>query len=146
MKNMEDVLTRPVNRRSFIKKGALAAGAATVGAGLLSHGLAAFGQESNRAGNPTKGDIAILRYLAAIELIETDLWLQYQELGGVQDNEVSTLASQLIPGYPAQPTGGSQAYMQALLPLDGDMSQYIHDNTEDELTHEDFINNYLISK
>lgn len=97
-------------------------------------------------GNPTKGDIAILRYLAAIELIESDLWLQYQELGGVQDNEVSALASQLIPGYPAQPTGGSQAYMQALLPLDGDMSQYIHDNTEDELTHEVFINEYLASK
>jgi hypothetical protein len=145
MKNMEDVLTRPVNRRSFIKKGAFAAGAATVGAGLLSHGLAAFGQEASE-GNLKKGDIAILRYLAAIELMESDLWLQYQELGGVQDNEVSTLASQLIPGYPAQPTGGSQAYMQALLPLDGDMSQYIHDNTEDELTHEVFINKYLASK
>jgi anaerobic selenocysteine-containing dehydrogenase len=48
MKNMEDVLTRPVNRRSFIKNGAIAAGAATVGAGLLSHGLAAFAQDTNR--------------------------------------------------------------------------------------------------
>src|SRR5579863_6214814 len=145
MKKIDDVMKQPVDRRSFIKKGAFAAGAATVGAGLLSHGLAAFGQETSE-GKLKKGDIAILRYLAAIELIESDLWLQYQELGGVQDNEVSTLASQLIPGYPAQPTGGSQAYMQALLPLDGDMSQYIHDNTEDELTHEDFINNYLVSK
>src|SRR5579862_3066487 len=145
MKKIDDVMKQPVDRRSFIKKGAFAAGAATVGAGLLTHGLGAFGQEASE-GNLKKGDIAILRYLAAIELIETDLWLKYQELGGVQDNEVSTLASQLIPGYPSQPTGGSQAYMQALLPLDGDMSQYIHDNTEDELTHEDFINKYLASK
>ena len=36
--------------------------------------------------------------------------------------------------------------MQDLLPLDSDMSQYIHDNTEDELTHEVFINEYLASK
>jgi hypothetical protein len=36
--------------------------------------------------------------------------------------------------------------MADLLPLDGDMSQYIHDNTEDELSHEVFINAYLASK
>src|SRR5258708_25753688 len=72
--------------------------------------------------------------------------MQYQELGGTQDSEVSTLASKLIPGYPATPTGGNPVYMQALLPLDGDMSQYIHDNTEDELSHEVFINAYLASK
>src|SRR5260370_51282 len=73
-------------------------------------------------------------------------WTQYEEVGGVQDSEVSQLASQLIPGYPATPTGGNAVYMQDLIPLDGDMSQYIHDNTEDELTHEVFINAYLTSK
>ena len=99
-----------------------------------------------RSGSLTKGDAAILRFLAAAEIIESDLWLQYQELGGTQDDEVSKLASKLIPGYPAQPTGGNPVYMQDLLPLDGDMSQYIHDNTEDELTHEVFINAYLKSK
>src|ERR1700731_4587776 len=83
----------------------------------------------------TKGDIAILRLLAAVELIESDLWLQYAELGGVQDSE--------LPGLP---TGGSQAYTSALNNLDGDMSQYIHDNTEDEMTHFVFINAYLKSK
>ena len=87
-----------------------------------------------------------MRFLAAAEIVESDLWLQYQELGGTQDDEVSKLASKLIPGYPAQPTGGNPVYMQDLLPLDGDMSQYIHDNTEDELTHEVFINAYLKSK
>ena len=64
----------------------------------------------------------------------------------MQDDEVSKLASQLIPGYPAQPTGGNPLYAQDLVPLDGDMSQYIHDNTEDELSHEVFINKYLASK
>jgi hypothetical protein len=87
-----------------------------------------------------------LQFLAAAEIIESDLWLQYQELGGVQDDEVATLASTLIPGYPAKATGGNPLYMQDLLPLDSDMSQYIHDNTEDELTHEVFINEYLASK
>jgi len=69
-------------------------------------------------------------------MIETDLWLQYQELAGTQDNEVSTIASQQIPGYPSQPSGGNSPYTNAVLQLDGDMDQYIHDNTEDELTHE----------
>jgi len=146
MKNTKTILERPVNRRAFIKNGAIAAGAATVGAGLLSHGMTAFAQQPSASGSITKGDAAILRFLAAAEIIESDLWLQYAELGGVQDNEVSTLASQLIPGYPATVTGGNPVYTAALLPLDSDMSQYIHDNTEDELSHETFINAYLASK
>src|SRR5580693_925430 len=73
MKNTETILERPVNRRSFIKNGALAAGAATVGAGLLSHGLAAFAEEPNSNDTLNKGDIAILQFLAAAELIESDL-------------------------------------------------------------------------
>ena len=70
----------------------------------------------------TEGDIAILRFLAAAEIIETDLWQQYNELGGIQDSEV--------PGG-----SGSPAYTAALEVLDEDMNQYIHDNTEDEFTH-----------
>ena len=130
-----------VKRRSFLK-GMGVAGAA-LSAGPL---LATAAETSQRSGIITVGDVAVLRFLAAAEILESDLWLQYQELAGIQDNEVSTLASQLIPGYPAQPTGGSAAYTAAFLPLDGDMSQYIHDNTEDELTHEVFINAYLVSK
>src|SRR5258708_8297564 len=132
------------NRRSFLKKSLVAGTVATAGVGVLTNVLSAFGQ--TRSGSLTKGDIAILQFLAAAEIIESDLWLQYQELGGVQDDEVSQLASKLIPGYPARATGGNPLYMQDLVPLDGDMSQYIHDNTEDELTHEGFINNYLASK
>jgi hypothetical protein len=81
----------------------------------------------------TVGDVAILRFLAAAEILETDLWQQYNEFGGIQDSEV--------PGG-----SGSRLYTSALEILDEDMPQYIHDNTEDELTHEVFINAYLESK
>jgi hypothetical protein len=77
--------------------------------------------------------VAILRFLAAVEIIESDLWQQYNELGGIQDAEV--------PGG-----SGSPAYATALQQLDGDMSQYIHDNTEDEISHMTFLNAYLVSK
>ena len=133
-----------VNRRSFLRNSAVAGATVTLGAGILADIPSAFGQQGGAA--ITKGDAAILRFLAAAEIIESDLWLQYQELGGVQDNEVSALASRLIPGYPPQPTGGNSKYTTLLQKLDLDMPQYIHDNTEDELTHEVFINAYLASK
>jgi len=136
--------SREIRRRSFLKGLGVTGAAVTLGTGIMAKGIPLFAEE--RSGSLTKGDAAILRFLAAAEIIESDLWLQYQELGGTQDDEVSKLASKLIPGYPAQPTGGNPVYMQDLLPLDGDMSQYIHDNTEDELTHEVFINAYLKSK
>jgi hypothetical protein len=138
--------SRKIRRRSFLK-GLGVSGAAISASGFL--GTISLGEahaEDERSGSLTKGDAAILRFLAAAEIIESDLWLQYQELGGSQDDEVSKLASKLIPGYPAKPTGGNPVYMQDLIPLDADMSQYIHDNTEDELTHEVFINAYLKSK
>ena len=135
-------LQRAVGRRSFLKGLGVAGATVTAGALLSTDVYAATGS----SGTITKGDADILRFLAAAEIIESDLWLQYQEFGGIQDDEVSTLASQLIPGYPAKPTGGNPLYIQDLVPLDSDMSQYIHDNTEDELSHEVFINAYLKSK
>jgi hypothetical protein len=115
------------NRRSFIKKGLTVAGTATAGAALLAKN----GEEGS--GRLNNGDAAILRFLAAAEIIESDLWIQYNELGGVQDREV--------PGG-----SGSAAYTAALKNLDEDMDQYIHDNTEDEISHFTFINAYLASK
>ena len=132
---------RTVERRSFLK-GMGIAGVALSAGSLLPEVLNAQASDDRI----TKGDAAILRFLAAAEILETDLWLQYQEFGGTQDDEVSKLASKFIPGYPATPTGGNSLYMQDLIPLDSDMSQYIHDNTEDELSHEVFINAYLASK
>lgn len=134
MKNIDDVLTQPVNRRSFIKKGAFAAGAATVGAGLLTHGLAAFAQNSNDTLN--KGDIAILQFLAAAELIEADLWTQYAELGGIGNN----------PPIEVDPNQQLNNYQIALSNLDGDGPQYISSNTLDEVSHANFLNAYLESK
>jgi hypothetical protein len=141
----EDVNTQPnrtVERRSFLK-GVGVAGVALSAGALLPEVLNA--QVPIPSTGITKGDAAILRFLAAAEILETDLWLQYNEFGGIQDGEVEKLASQMIPGYPTSPTGGNSLYLQDLLPLDGDMSQYISDNTEDELTHEVWINNYLVA-
>jgi len=120
---------RVVQRRSFLK--GLGVAGAALSAGALFTTVA--GAEE-RSGSLTRGDASILRFLAAAEIIETDLWQQYAELGGTQDSE--------LPGL----TGGSPLYTLALQQLDSDMDQYIHDNTEDELTHEVFINAYLASK
>jgi len=139
--------TKPVsrsNRRSFLRNTMVAGAAATAGAGLLTKGVPAFAEE--KSGSLSKGDAAILRFVAAAEIIESDIWLQYNELAGVQDGEVSKLASKLIPGYPSHATGGNTPYTNAVLQLDGDMNQYISDNTEDELSHEVFLNAYLASK
>src|SRR5947209_7525484 len=119
------------SRRSFLRKGLAVGGAGALGAGLLTNGLPAFAKEAS--GGLTKGDVAILRFLSAAEIIETDLWQQYNELGGIQDSEV--------PGG-----SGSPGYTAALAVLDADMAQYIHDNTEDEFTHFTFINAYMVSK
>jgi hypothetical protein len=139
----EDVnsqLNREVPRRSFLKGVGMAGVALSAGAVLPSLLDAQLAPSSS----VTKSDAAILRFLAAAEILETDLWLQYNEFGGRQDGEVEKLASQMIAGYPSSPTGGNSLYLQDLLPLDGDMSQYISDNTEDELSHEVWINNYLV--
>jgi hypothetical protein len=121
--------TGSLSRRSFIATG-LAAGA---GASLGSLGISGAAFASQSSGSLTSGDAAILRFLAAAEILETDLWQQYNELGGVQDSE--------LPGG-----SGSKPYIEALEKLDEDMPQYIHDNTEDELSHFTFINAYLESR
>jgi hypothetical protein len=120
------------NRRKFLKSGFAAAGAATIGVGLLNGGQPVFGED--RDGDVTKGDIAILKFLNALEQIEADLWIQYSELGGVQDNEVSGTG------------GGNPLYTAALTILDGDMAQYIHDNADDEISHAAFLKTCLESK
>src|SRR5450631_4704230 len=119
------------DRRRFLRTSAIAGTALIAGTSTAIAQQIADTDASHRPLN--KGDIAILRFLAAAEILETDLWQQYNELGGIQDSEV--------PGG-----SGSPLYTKALEKLDGDMDQYIHDNTEDELTHEQFINAYLASK
>jgi hypothetical protein len=121
-----------LRRRKFLK-GVGAAGIALSTGALMNPTLEA--EESS--GSLPPGDAAILRFLAAAELIETDLWQQYAELGGLQTNEPP-----MVTGL----TGGNPAYTLALSNLDSDMDTYIHDNTEDEFSHAAFINAYLASK
>jgi hypothetical protein len=129
-------ISRPVDRRSFLKGGLLAGGAA-VGAGLLATGPLARAQaQPQTSGALNKGDIAILRFLAAAELIESDLWTQYAELGGIGTN----------PPIEVDPNPALNNYQVALSNLDSDGPQYISSNTADEITHATFLNAYLESK
>jgi hypothetical protein len=133
MANPVSSTKRPVDRRSFMKSGLLAGGAAAVGAGLLANGTSARAQERGRL-NP--GDAAILRFLAAAELIESDLWIQYAELGGIGNNPpIEVVQNQTL-----------NPYQTALSALDTDGPQYITSNTLDEVSHAAFLNAYLESR
>ncbi len=112
-----------ISRRSFLNTGL------AVGAGAVAGGILPSRAEGHRR-RLTRGDEAILRFLSAAEILETDAWQQYNELCGIQDSEV--------PGGT-----GNLLFTAALSVLDGDMAQYVHDNTEDEFTHFNFINAYL---
>ena len=128
MSSLLNGLKKAANRRSFLTRG-IAAGA------FLSGGAAAFADDDDKKknGRLTRGDAALLRFAAAAEILETDFWIQYNELGGIQDSE--------------EPSGsGNPVYTAALAVLDSDMAQYIHDNTDDEISHFTFLNAYLASK
>ena len=143
MKEKGSVLGGSRNRRSFLKSGMVAAGAATMSASLLPGTSAAFSGEEDRA-PITKGDIAILTFLSALEQVEADLWIQYAELGGATNQGLSAIDLEL--NGQKITTGLAPAYITGLLVLDGDMPQYIADNTDDEISHHRFLNNYLASK
>jgi len=115
---------RVVRRRSFLRG---IGGVAAAGAALPAAKLFAADKKLS------KGDAALVRFAAAAEFIEADLWQQYNELGGAVDHN-------------DQPNTGNTAYKNALANLDSDMSQYISDNTDDEISHRDFLNAYLQSK
>jgi hypothetical protein len=127
----------PVDRRSFMKGGLLAGGAA-VGAGLLANGTSAHAQFGKAGGRLNAGDTAILRFLAAAELIESDLWTQYAELGGIGNDQPIEVNNN--PNPPLNP------YQVALSNLDPDGPQYITSNTLDEVSHANFLNAYLESR
>jgi len=122
------------SRRIFLQKG-LTAGAITIGANAIHAPFAFAAQDDEvKRGGLTKGDAALLRFAAAAEILETDFWVQYNELGGVPNTSE-------VPGG-----SGNPAYTALLAAIDDDMPQYIHDNTDDEFTHQNFLNAYLESK
>jgi Ferritin-like domain len=135
VRHVEDQTTNLTSRRSFLRTG-LALGAGALGAGMLANvspAAAAATSAAESSSALTNGDVAILRFLSALEILEADLWQQYNELGGIQDQEV--------PGG-----SGNEPYTNALEALDDDMPQYIHDNTDDEFSHFKFLNAYLASR
>jgi hypothetical protein len=148
MMKSRSVFQNKTNRRSFLKNGTVA-GAATLGAGLLSTRVSAFERADDDGAPITKGDIAILTFLSALEQVEADLWIQYAELGGPTKNVPTSIGLSPIDlqlnGNPIT-TGLAAGYVTALQVLDGDMPQYIVDNTDDEISHHAFLNNYLASK
>ena len=136
MENPVNDTKRRVDRRSFMRTGLLAGGAATIGAGLLANATLAQAETWDADGSHDSGDVAILRFLAAAEIIESDLWTQYAELGGIGDN---------LP-IEVDPNQQLNAYQAALSNLDSDGPQYITSNTLDEVSHATFLNAYLESK
>jgi Ferritin-like domain len=139
MKKQGSVFSGANNRRSFLKNGMVAAGAVSIGAAVSPGTSAAFARDDEDHAPITKGDIAILTFLSALEQVEADLWIQYAELGGATNQGLSPIDLPFA-------TGLAPAYITGLLVLDGDMPQYISDNTDDELSHHRFLNNYLASK
>jgi hypothetical protein len=134
------------NRRSFLQA-SLATGGAIAGATVLGApklfaqtSPSTSGQSSIFASSErlTTGDVAILKFLAAAELIESDLWTQYAELGGIGNN----------PPIEIDPNKGAELnpYQMALSNLDSDGPQYITSNTLDEVSHATFLDAYLVSK
>jgi hypothetical protein len=117
-----------ISRRSFLGKSLAVGAGTTIGVGLLG-----ATREAEASQGLFPGDAALLRFAAAAEILEADFWIQYNELGGVQDPEV--------PGGT-----GNEPYTKAIEVLDEDMPIYIHDNTDDEITHHTFLNAYLASK
>jgi hypothetical protein len=128
MQDDGNIISRAHDRRSFLKTGFAATGAATVGTTLLARAAAAFAQ----TGSLTAGDAAMLQFLAAGEAIEADFYTQYNELGGIQDGEV--------PGGTGNPV-----YTRHLSRIDSNFSQYVHDTADDEISHQNFINAYLVA-
>src|ERR1700739_4550082 len=132
------IVKKSLDRRSFMRSGLLAGGAATIGAGMLANGTLARAQDEDNNRGLDAGDVAILRFLAAAELIEADLWTQYAELGGIGNNqpiEVNPNPHPAANPFPPAPPN-----------LDTDGPQYISSNTLDEVSHAAFLNAYLESK
>jgi len=132
---------RLYHRRSFLRSVGVGAMALGPAAALVSS-IGKVSAQSSR-GSLTQGDAAILRFLAAAEILESDLWEQYWELGGVPFGEhVDIPRGESPPHF----SGGNAPYIAALEILDGDMPQYIADNTDDEFSHQAFIRAFLVSK
>jgi len=107
-----------VGRRTFMKRLGLGGTALVPASALLTGRTVA--RAAGFGGGLARGDVAILKFLAAVEILESDLWQQYNELAL-----------------------GNESYQLALNVLDGDQATYVNLNTRDEFSHAAFINGYL---
>jgi hypothetical protein len=107
-------------RRRFMRNLAFGSAAASLAAAAAGRAQA---RDGGGGGHISDGDAAILRFLAAAELLETDFWVQYTELAN-----------------------GNPPYMAALQNIDGDMPTYVTQNTNDEFSHQSFLNAFLVSQ
>jgi hypothetical protein len=69
-----------VKRRSFLRGLGMTGAALSAGALLPSESKA---QSRSNSGRLSRGDAALLQFALWAELVESDLWTQYAELGGV---------------------------------------------------------------
>ena len=130
--HLQKIWDRVVGRRSFLRQAGLASAVAVPASAIVASGASAK-RLRKATDQPTAGDFAILRFLCAAEIIESDLWEQYAGFGGQATTD--------------RPNDGQNGfYVSALQNLDSDMPQYISDNTDDEESHQTFINAYLMSK
>lgn len=129
-----------VKRRSFLSGLGMTAAAISVDALLPTEGKA---QSTSSRGRLSVGDAALLQFALWAETVEADLWTQYAELGGVgPSGGGEAQEDEEFQGF----IGGNPGYTLALQNLDGDMPQYITDNTDDELSHAAFLRAFLRSK
>src|SRR6184192_3847373 len=129
----DNVEKKSKNRKRFISRRSFLGSTIALGAGTIGAGFLPSIQTARASGGLTQGDAALLRFPAALELLEADFWIQYNELGGIQDDD--------LPGG-----SGNPDYTEALEVIEDEMGDYIHDNTDDEITHHQFLNAYLVSK
>ena len=140
MEDLDSRWQRVVKRRSFLKGLGMASAALSAGTLLAPKGTA---QTSSSTGKLSAGDVALLQFALWAETVESDLWTQYAELGGVgPSGGGAAQSSEEFQGF----IGGNPAYTLALQNLDGDMPQYITDNTDDELSHAAFLKAFLMSR
>jgi hypothetical protein len=138
-------MTRRLQRRSFLRGlGATSVLLAPVTTALINKAKAQTTSTSDDGGGSlTAGDASILRFLAVAEILESDIWEQYWELG---NGTLDFASHNPQPNSTLKATNGNAAYITALQLLDGDMPQYILDNTDDEFSHANFLLAYLKSK
>jgi hypothetical protein len=108
---------RRFGRRSFVKSMALGAVSFLPAKALLADP----GHQPHEDRGISEGDAAILRFLAAAEILETDLWQQYTEFVNVDS-----------------------PFTDAIEAIDDDMPTYVDQNTADEASHQSFLNAFLV--